>query len=83
MEFLSHTLSRYSGKFSFQFGLTQEDVLCYHMDPEEMMQYQDRAAECMAQYRVYDQNPLNLGFPLSSLTPEGNAVVLFLINHAF
>ena len=77
MEFLNHTLSRCSGKFSFRCGLTQEDVLCYHMDPEEMMQYQDRAAKCMAQYRVYDQNPLNLGFPLSSLTPEGNAVVYF------
>ena len=78
MEFVDRTLSRYSGKFSFHFGITQEDVLCNHMDPEEKMQYQERAAESTTQYRVYDQNPLILGFSLSSLTPEGNALVTLI-----
>ena len=64
VRFVQRTASRYSSNFIFRHGLTQEDILCYHLpdDLDAMMHYRDTVAETLAgQFRVFDQNPIHLG----------------------
>ena len=41
VEFVQKISSRYSGKFSFRYGLTQEEILCWCLldDPDTMLHY--------------------------------------------
>ena len=66
-------MSRYTTNYSFRHGLTQEDILCWHTpdDLDDMMSYRDLVATSPeGQFRVLDQNPIHLGFFLSSIEQE-------------
>ena len=81
VEFMNRIQSRYSGMFTFRYG-TQEDILCYQTldDFDGMMSYRDDVAESPgSQFRIFDKNPLHLGFFLSSITTEGILYTLLAI----
>lgn len=74
VSFIGKTASRYSENFIFKSGMTQEDILCYGLtdDVDGMMNYRDMVAESPAgQFRVFDQNPIHLGFFLSDIRQNG------------
>lgn len=67
-EFIEKVQSRYSSTYSFRDGLTQEEILCWRLldDIDEMMKYRDIVAKSPeGQCRIFDQNPIHLGFYLS------------------
>ena len=74
MEFVETCESRYAPTYSFCCGRTQEDILCLRLDdPEQLHYYQELRDEYQGDisYRIYDQNPLQLGFFLSTIKQEG------------
>ena len=70
VDFIEKVLSKYSGKYSFRCGLSQEDILCYRLpdDPETMFATRDSVAEApQAQFRIFPENPLGMGFYIACI----------------
>ena len=71
VEFVEICKSRYAHTYSFCCGRLQEDILCsrLHDEPQLMQHY------CELQdgtpYRIYNQNPIDLGFALSTIKQGG------------
>ena len=79
--FVEKTASRYSNRFAFRHGLTQEEILCWRLldDPDTMMKYRDTVASSPGgQYRVLDQNPIHLGFFLSTIEQGGKIINMYM-----
>ena len=74
VEFVEIFRSTYASTYSFCTGRSQEDIVCSRLDdPDSMYQYQMLRDECEGEYyRIYDQNPLHLGFFLNVIRQEGN-----------
>ncbi|XP_064389956.1 uncharacterized protein LOC135337876 isoform X3 [Halichondria panicea] len=83
VKFVSKTLSRYSGLYSFRTGISQVDLLCNFLDTEMddemdvMMSTRDTVGSSSSGYQVLEHNPLSYGFSLYSIS-EGDTVETFV-----
>lgn len=75
--FMKQTQSKYTQKYSFRSGQTQEDIPAWELDDvEEMYRVRDLVASTHGVHiRIFKQNPLHLGFYLYSIE-EGILCVL-------
>lgn len=64
---MQKTTSRYRKEFSFRSGLLQEEIVSRRsQDPDRMDEAQGLLAD-QPIYRVFDENPLDLGFFLEHI----------------
>lgn len=65
--FMKRTQSKYTQKYSFRSGQTQEDILAWDLDDDvdEMYRIRDLVAGSPGVHvRIFNQNPLHLGYHL-------------------
>ena len=67
MNFVTKTLSHYTETFSFRSGVDQESIVCYHLDDSDRMDEVQASLLEHPYYRIFPENPLHLGFYLSSI----------------
>ena len=68
LSFMGKTASRYRSAFSFRSGLLQQDIVCsyLHDNPDRMQEAKDSMVDNPT-FRIFQENPLHLGFYLDSI----------------
>ena len=70
VEFAKPRYIEFSDKHTFRFGLTQEDIVCSHLNDDLDRMHEAQAllvASPEAQFRLFPENPLKMGYFLESI----------------
>ena len=66
VQFIGKKKSVYMNSYSFRSGLTQEDILAYHWDDEDLI-----ATDPENQFHLFLENPLEYEYYLYSISDLG------------